>query len=91
MIYLTIKVIFLKFNIQKPLFNYLNGILMLTVVSRIFRLIKELRNSTILSYFRVLLNILGKVIVQLFPLLLLIFFVMVFSSILAINTMNGKF
>ena len=63
---------------------------MLTVLFRVFRLVREIKNSITLSYFRILLYILGEMVLQLFPLLILSFFVILISAVLAMNTMDGK-
>lgn len=77
-------------RIAEPFRNYLQGIAMLTVLSRVLRLVREIKNSITLSYLRILLNILGKMVLQLFPLLILSFFVILISAILAMNTMDGE-
>ena len=70
--------------------NYLQGLAMLTVLARVFRLIREMKNSITLSYFRILLYILGKLVLQLIPLVILSCFVILLLSVLAMNTMDGK-
>lgn len=83
-------ILFSVYPLKRTIKNYLNGFSMLTVVLRALRLIREIKNSTSVTYFRILLYILGKVIKQLVPLLVFSFFVIVFFVILAMNTMDGK-
>lgn len=87
---ITYLVLLISPQIDRPSNDYLTGLSMFTVVARVLRAIRELKNSTILIYFRILLIVLGKVVGQLFPLLLLAFFTIIFTSVIAMNTMNGK-
>lgn len=77
-------------HIAQPYGNYLQGLAMLTVLFRVLRLVREMKNSITLSYFRILLYILGKMVLQLFPLLIFSLFVIVIAAVLAMNTMDGK-
>ena len=90
--YLAVQCTTLLFSdhIVQPYRNYLQGLAMLTVLFRVFRLVREIKNSITLSYFRILLYILGEMVLQLFPLLILSFFVILISAVLAMNTMDGK-
>ena len=91
-VYLLVEAINVQFSdrIAEPYSNYLYGIAMLTVLFRVLRLVREIKNSITLSYFRILLYILGKLVLQLFPLLVLSFFVILISAVLAMNTMDGE-
>lgn len=91
-VYLLVEAINVQFpdRIAEPYSNYLYGIAMLTVLFRVLRLVREIKNSITLSYFRILLYILGKLVLQLFPLLVLSFFVILISAVLAMNTMDGE-
>lgn len=91
--YLAIQCTDLLFSdcIADPYRNYLHGFAMLTVVARVFRLVREIKNSITLSYFRILLYILGKLVLQLIPLLILSLFVIFICSVLAMNTLDNIF